>query len=104
MEADLVVEVHRVLLCGLLVPVARRPSLDQVLTGTPSKDNKTLQVGLYKRKTTAQNFLGQIINVSLYLLFVVKEMFENKIQILNQVLVLFCIQYLSRSSFPLHYI
>ena len=58
MEADLVVEVHRVLLCGLLVPVARRPSLDQVLTGTPSKDNTTLLMGLYKRKTTAQNFLG----------------------------------------------
>ena len=68
MEADLVVEVHRVLLCGLLVPVARRPSLDQVLTGTPSVNNKTLQVGLYKFKTTAQIFLRRIIVVR-YLLF-----------------------------------
>ena len=78
MEADLVVEVHRVLLCGLLVPVARRPSLDQVLTGTPSAGNTTLLMGLTNSKRLLRISLGKLLTSVYTLLFVVKQMFENK--------------------------
>ena len=60
--ADLVVEVHRVLLCGLLVPVARRPSLDQVLTRTPSKDNTTLLMGLTNSKRLLKYSWGKLFS------------------------------------------
>ena len=82
METDLVVEVHRVLLCGLLVPVARRPSLDQVLTGTPSVNNTTLLMGLTNSKRLLKYSWGKLFS-SVYSLHLDKQMFEIKIQILS---------------------